>query len=590
MSDLFSLLDLPQIIDDQWYSELERRLGVDEYAEAETAWDYKRRYYVYVYRDITSYDAPFIYFGIGNGKRAFVHWSRPENSDLSEWIDYWKTQGIADVKEVVTILKDNLTQRQAAALECYCIRNQKDTLVNILDYWTPEHRGELSEDHRRHVSDRNTGRIFSDTTKSLLSQVSTPRLNISLFRGEELIKKFLNKRTVDITHWIRNHYQIEISRHSLRSTLSSGYTVNGFRIELTGGKVKRHSRFSLITRRMGQPPVLIKGLDGDLRLFISSSSVAEELGAISTNVSAVARGVQDQILDHTMRYLTNEEVSRNMSCWPINFIVDVEGQKVRTIKLTEVEKNFNLRTGSLLQLVNKGQEYSIISGKKVSVEVIENNLDTEVSGFSVLDDLPLPYLSYVGYNFSPQEKQFKLKLQVDGKSIGYGGTKHEDIAKTVAAFARKHQKDSDVIEKSKQLLIELKSKRGERTKFWRGHWENEENILSALAEHQPVSLNDWKEKHGSSYNGARKLGNHIEIFNKYSNELTKPETKVLPVKAYRPAGYWSKIQNILEELNSIEAKGLWDWKKKSPGSFEAARKIGKQKEYFETYLNSKKPR
>jgi hypothetical protein len=251
MSDLLSLLEIPQVTDDQWYSELEKSLGICEYADAETAWDYTRRYYVYVHRDITSYDAPFIYFGIGHGKRAYVHWNRPENSDFSEWIDYWKIQGINDVKEVVTIFKENLTQRQAAALECYCIRNQKDTLVNILDYWTPEHRGEVSEDHRRHMSERNAGRIFSDTTKRLISEVATPRLNISLYREEVLIKKFLNKRTVDITDWIRNHYEIEVSRYSLRATLSSGYTTSGFRIEITGGKIEQLSRFSLINRRMG---------------------------------------------------------------------------------------------------------------------------------------------------------------------------------------------------------------------------------------------------------------------------------------------------------------------------------------------------
>ena len=43
MSDLLSLLEIPQVTDDQWYSELEKSLRICEYADAETAWDYTRR-------------------------------------------------------------------------------------------------------------------------------------------------------------------------------------------------------------------------------------------------------------------------------------------------------------------------------------------------------------------------------------------------------------------------------------------------------------------------------------------------------------------------------------------------------------------
>ena len=190
---------------------------------------------------------------------------------------------------------------------------------------------------------------------------------------------------------------------------------------------------------------------------------------------------------------------------------------------------------------------------------------------------------YTGYSYNEHTQQYKLSLQFKGESEGYGGTKSEEIAKKVASFARAHQDDDDVIEKSKKLLIELKSEQGERTKFWRGHWELEDNIKATLSEYKPKSLNDWKEKHGSSYNGARKIGKYKILFNEYVQQQNHEGNPIKQASEYAPSGHWLKKENIIAELTRLNPRNLTDWRAQSRSSHDAARKMKKHKEYFEEY-------
>lgn len=138
------MVDLPKNITEEWIHQIERELNIHDQANGCSFWAHDTDHYVYAYKDLTQLDQPVVYVGIGRGHRARSHWTKSHNKILNLYVDHWKAQNLS-VDDVLQIIRCDINQRFAAAIETYLIENWKPE-CNFVRYWMPDGTQEISED------------------------------------------------------------------------------------------------------------------------------------------------------------------------------------------------------------------------------------------------------------------------------------------------------------------------------------------------------------------------------------------------------------------------------------------------------------
>ena len=321
----------------EWFNRLETHLDVKSTAEECNEWSHNSNYYVYTYSDVTDLYMPIVYVGIGHGRRALSHWNKTHSAQLDEYLDYWKKNNLQQ-NDVFKFVITGLKQRQAAALETLII-DLHDPACNVLRYWAPDMSHEINDKQRQRVSEIHTGKVLTNQTLEKIGIANTNNLSLELWFKGKLVRTFVNTSQTKIAKWIFGQYQITVGKGTLWSTITRDTDHRGFQLVLVNGKILSNDPLVSIKKRIAGSPILMKDTQGKLRVFISVNSASEILDIAAPNIRIVLKGDSTSTNGYCFRKLTNEEIQKNISRWPIYHKLSIDGVEEVSLNLTQSAKN-----------------------------------------------------------------------------------------------------------------------------------------------------------------------------------------------------------------------------------------------------------
>lgn len=372
----------------EWFNHLESYLGVKRTAEKCNEWNNNSYYYVYTYSDVTDPYMPIVYVGIGQKRRAYSHWNNSHSDQLNEYIDYWKKNGL-DQNDVLEIFIEDLSQRQAAALETL-IYDVCGPSCNVVRYWTPDMSHEVGEYQRQRVSEAHAGKTLSNQTLEKIGAANTNDLSLELWFKGKMVKKFVAVSQTQIAKWIFDQYQITVGKGTLWSTITRDTDHRGFQLIVKKGKVSPIDRLVSIKKRIVGDALLAKDTQGKLRVFISVNSASDILDIAATNIQNVLKGRTKSGRGYCFRKLTDQEIQKNISKWPVYHKLSIDGVEEVSLNLTQSAKKHGLLKSTFTLIVHQNQDYKISRGKHLTCKLVQNHFDEELFDFEVEDDLSLP--------------------------------------------------------------------------------------------------------------------------------------------------------------------------------------------------------
>jgi hypothetical protein len=570
-----------------WHDKLEDELSVKEFADVCDDWDERPIYYVYAYRDITQIDKPFVYIGIGHDtRRAKIHWNSTHNEALSDYVTYWKNCSISNVSEVMSYVAKNLTQRQAAAVECKLIREHENDVVNIIDYWTPSNNAGASERQQKHYSNSRKGQIRTEFHNQASAEALSNNLVVELFKHDQSIKLFKRKSGPMIVAWIKKYLEVEIGSSTLWATLRGGYHPKGFYLKVLEGELRKVSVKEKIRKRIAALPVLAKGSDGEYRLFISAASAADALGSTSPKISQALTTERNSTGGYSFRTLEDYEIKDNIHLWPIYYRVNVDQTSKLVLNLNAATKEFNVKRSAFSNFIRDkkiypSRQFTVSYGKKISCEMFEMHESEEIFDFEIKDNLSTP-TPFKGYSYEKGNYKIRLTIGDMGYQTSIGRTKSEDTAQKTVSFATDLSNDSSNIDTDsskinmiKKYLHDLKLETGEAIHKKNNHW-NYDTIYSEILKIKPKNLADWENQSGGSYGAALKLGKQRELYEKYCQMIGKNP-------------HFNKKARTVEDVVKIllihRPKTISFWRQQSESSYQWALRENKVDTVFNQYLN-----
>ena len=372
----------------EWFNHLETYLDVKSTAEECKEWNDNSNYYVYTYSDVTDLDVPIVYVGIGHGRRALSHWNTTHSTQLGKYLDYWKKNNLQQ-NDVLKFVIKGLKQRQAAALETLII-DLHDPACNVLRYWAPDMSHEVSDKQRQKASEAHTGKVLSNQTLEKIGAANTNNLTLDLWFKGKFVRTFLNTSQTKIAEWIFDQYQITVGKAALWSTITRDTDHRDFQLVLVNGKISSNDPLVSIKKRIASSPILMKDTQGKLRVFISLNSAADILEIAATNISAVLKGASTSTNGYSFRKLTNEEIQKNISKWPVYHKLSIDGVEEISLNLSQSAKKHGLKKSTFTLIEHKNQDYKISQGKHLTCKLVQNHFDEELFGCEVEDDLSIP--------------------------------------------------------------------------------------------------------------------------------------------------------------------------------------------------------
>jgi len=454
-----------------FYDRLERRLGVADQAEACEFWSSEADHYVYVYFDPMQIGRPVVYVGIGKGGRRVGHWTNTHNAILAQWIEYWKDEGLS-AEDVSAVIAEGLTQRQAAAVETYFIDRTKAE-ANIVRYWCPDMSYERSEMERRTYSRIRSGRKKRQEVIDKSARSLSNKLTLDLYRGDELIRRFRNTSASVIAEWIRSELGADVYAAGLWHTVRSTHLHRGFRLKVVGAAPPDLDPLTVIKKSIAGQAVLAKGVDGQLRVFVSLQSAAQKLDIVAPNIAHALKGKRPQAGNYTFRYLTDAEIERNIERWPVYYRICVDGVEHRVLNMTAFCESQRLKQTSVRKVISAGG-YCISGGKRVEGEIVRNHESLEILGADVDDDLPTPVLverapaerqsGHRGVSWNTLQQKWAVLVVINNRQVGFGRTDHLDVAIEVADWVYQRIDDPDVVQRGRGLMERLRTQAGEVTR------------------------------------------------------------------------------------------------------------------------------
>ena len=450
---------------------LEKKLGIYEAAENCNIWDIKTIYYVYLFVDPLQKSVPKIYVGMGKGSRHPSHWESSHSKILTEFINQWKVNGLV-INDVSSLLKECLSQREAACLETYLI-SKYNPVANIRYYWTPDQQAEHSEDDRRQYSQKMLGRTKPKEGIEKSSKSRTNKHTLELHFGGKIIHTFKNTTALNISNWILVEHGAIVTPSALWATIKGrkGTNANGYRLIKTS-KDGGYSLETKLLRAITGKAVAIKNVQGKIRVFVSSASAAEALGINESGLGLKNVKPAAQQVDYTSRYLTELEISRNIEKWPVYHQIIFNSEVFKFLNITKFCNSHNLVVGTIHKQLNGIAKYSISAGKKVKGSTHWNHKSYEITNPKIIDDLPKPKPKPIAKRQSKiksvfwdnYKKQWNIVVVLKSATTNLGYTKSEKIAEKVSNFFHGNVNTPDVVNDARALLKQLKRKNGERIK------------------------------------------------------------------------------------------------------------------------------
>ena len=569
-----------------WNENLEHELSIEDAANSCKIWDSSKIYYVYIYRDILQLQIPTIYVGIGHGnRRARSHWTQTHNQGLTEYIKYWKKNGVQNVTDVMSIVANNLTQRQAAAVECSLIRKHEADVVNVVDYWTPAKTAPASERQQRHFSTTRMGQKRDENANLASSRSLSNQLTLQLYKDGTPVKTFVATSATSIANWIQRNHVVEVNTSLLWKTLRTGHPTNGFSLLILEGKLKNVSALQKVKKRIAWVPVLLKGLDGICRVFISISSAAEAIGSTSSKLSLALSGKSKQTGSHNIRYLTEKEIKNNIHLWPLYYKVTVDDHEELVLNLNAATQKFKIKRSAFSNFLKDkvtypNRNFTVSYNKKIACEMYFQNQNEEIFGFEVKDNLKTP-MKTLYYHRSGNRFSIVLPTGDVGslKQAKCGTTVSEEIAQKVVNYFFSLPKTRDTHDKAKAYLAKLKKLSGEKTRVPDYFWDRSKLEL-VLTEINPSSLSNWEAKSLSSYSAACKMGLQRELFTAHCMAMGR--------KPNMDGRKQRTDQDVIKILLKHQPKSLGYWRRFSESSYQWAKREEKIDTIFNQYLQIKK--
>ena len=368
---------------------LEVKLGFFEDAENCASWDHRPNYCVYVFEDPLQIDIPKIYIGMGEKSRRVRHWKHTHSKLLQPWIAYWGANGL-NVEDISRVIKEGLSQRQAACLETYLITEHKPE-ANIKYYWTPDQSSGHSEDDRRHHSKKMLGRAQLLDGVKRAAKSRTNKHTLELHFSGQCIKIFQNTSALQISNWILEQQKIAILPSALWATITGrkGSNTKGFKLIKTSVGSELSLKNKLL-RAINGKSVVTKNVDAQIRVFVSAAAASDTLEVNEGCLGSVIRGTYKQTKGYTSRYLTGEEISKNIKKWPAHHEIIFDGTIYRFFNITKFRKSKKLVIGTVHKLLTGAAEYSISVGRKIEGSTRWVYQSFEIFDFEMIDDLPIP--------------------------------------------------------------------------------------------------------------------------------------------------------------------------------------------------------
>ena len=474
----------------EWFNHLETYLDVKSTAEECKEWSDNSNYYVYTYSDVTDLYVPIVYVGIGHGRRALSHWNTTHSTQLGEYLDYWKKNNLQQ-NDVLKFVIMGLKQRQAAALETLII-DLHDPACNVLRYWAPDMSHERSDKQRQKVSEAHMGKVLSNQTLEKIGAANTNNLTLELWFKGKLVRTFFNTSQTKIAKWIFDQYQITVGKGTLWSTITRDTDHRGFQLVLVNGKILSNDPLVSIKKRIASSPILMKDTQGKLRVFISVNSASEILDIAAPNIRIVLKGDSTSTNGYCIRKLTNEEIQKNISKWPVYHKLSIDGVEEISLNLSQSAKKHGLKKSTLTLIEHKNQDYKISQRKHLTCKLVQNHFDEELFGFEVEDDLSTPNQPQAAPGHWNQKENHLIELRkIKPSSITDWGRK--SVGSLSAAKTKGWHRD---IFKSycEETGVEFNVQDP-----WT--YESVFQVLKGLNP-RPEKITDWQKLHQNSYRWA----------------------------------------------------------------------------------------
>lgn len=452
------------------FDAFECTLGINEIANNCGNWQEETNFYVYYYHDIFQLNDPVVYVGIGKNDRYLNHWNaKSHNALLNEWIEFWKSSS-ASIDDVATVAIKNLTQRQAAAIECFLIKQLwklGEAEANVVSYWTPEGT-EKNEKARFNTSLKLHGR--EPTTEQNIRRIvaRTNKLKIKLLLHDEPIKLFHDTSQTQIAEWIRHNYNLRLNPGSLWKTLqTSKTTVQGFSLQSANYRPKVEPLQQLRIQISSNP---IVGIDvaGNVKAFVSTTAAEFKLKISKEDINGVLKEKKRSSHGWYFRFITEQEIERNIHRWPLFYEVTKNNLTYRFLNKAKFCRQHDINASTLSQFFKQNDEYFISRGVKYSGQEVVNYMDNEIYHFEIIHDLTQPEVRPVapktstvsGVTFNRKEEVWVIHWRKKKMQVNIGKSPNKVIAEEVGRFVLKKHHMKNVISDARDLLWSLNQKAG----------------------------------------------------------------------------------------------------------------------------------
>ena len=195
----------------------------------------------------------------------------------------------------------------------------------------------------------------------------TNKYTLELYREDELVEVFKNTTAIGVTNWILENHRILIAPSSLWATISQrkGRQTKGYRLAEPAGESGLKSKTKTLRSIKGHS-VITKDVNGNTRIFVSSTAAAEALNINRGDLGSVLRNSYSQSGGYSARNLTEDEINENYQKWPAYYKIKIDNTEHYTFNLSSFCRSNKLVIGTVHKRLSMGKGYSITNGMKIS--------------------------------------------------------------------------------------------------------------------------------------------------------------------------------------------------------------------------------